>query len=226
VLCWRCDEEDDLDRCLSSLRAAMLHPVEVGGRRVDVALALGYARDEGNDPDRTIANAALAAVRARTAGETWHLFDAGDEQEVERELSLLGELDEAIERGQIEVFYQPKLDISSGRITSVEALVRWHHPSHGFMSPDQFIPLAERNDRIAPLTLHVLGRATADQRRWAAAGHHVTAAVNVSAKLLDSAKFIADLRGLIQDEGVEPRTLIFEVTESAAMRDPEAAATA
>ena len=226
VLCWRCDEEDDLERRLTALRAAMLHPVEVRGRRVDVTLALGYARDAAGEPDRTIANAAMAAVRARTAGAAWHVHEIGDEAEVGRELSLLGELDEAIDREQIEVFYQPKLDISSGRISSVEALVRWHHPTHGFMSPDQFIPLAERNDRIAPLTLHVLKRAIADRRVWEAAGHHLTAAVNVSAKLLNSEEFISDLRRLIQESAIEPDSLTFEVTESAAMRDPEAAAAA
>ena len=104
--------------------------------------------------------------------------------------------------------------------------MRWHHPTHGFMSPDQFIPLAERNDRIAPLTLHVLKRAIADRRVWEAAGHHLTAAVNVSAKLLNSEEFISDLRRLIQESAIEPDSLTFEVTESAAMRDPEAAAAA
>lgn len=226
VLCWRCDAEGDLDRRLSVLRAAMLRPVEVQGRRVDVTLALGYAAGEAAEPDRLIANAALAAVRAKSAGAVWHMHRVGDEQEVGRELSLLGELDEAIEREQIEVFYQTKLDIASGRIAGVEALVRWHHPTYGFMSPLQFVPLAERNDRIAPLTLHVLNRTVAHQREWRAAGHSVAAAINVSAKLLDSQEFIADLRRLIERSAVEPGSLTFEVTESAAMRDPGAAAAA
>src|SRR5690606_20163476 len=226
VVCWRCDDEGELDRRLTALRVAMLHPIEVAGRRVDVALALGYARGEGGEPERTVANAAMAAVRARTEGTPWHVHQIGDEEEVGRELSLLGELDEAIDRNQIEVFYQPKLDISSGRITSVEALVRWHHPTHGFMSPDRFIPLAERNDRIAPLTLYVLKRAIADRRSWKAAGHNIAAAVNVSAKLLDAADFISELRALIEQSAVEPGTLTFEVTESATMRNPEAVALA
>src|SRR5690606_5036730 len=226
VLSWGSDNEDGLGRRLSALRTAMLNPVEVRGRRVDVVLALGYARDEASDPDRIIGNAALAAVRARTEGVAWHVHEIGDEEEVGRELSLMGELDEAIECGQIEVFYQPKLDISNDRIAGVEALVRWHHPSHGFMGPDQFIPLAERNDRIAPLTLHVLERTIADQHAWKAAGHPITAAVNVSAKLLDSEEFIADLRCLIEDSSVGAGRLIFGVTGSAGMRDPAAAAAA
>jgi predicted signal transduction protein with EAL and GGDEF domain len=197
VLCWRCDAEDDLDQRLTVLRAAMLRPVEVHGRRVDVALAIGFAAGDTSEPDRLIANAAFAAMRAKAAGAAWHMHDVGDELEVGRELSLLGELDEAIEREQIEVFYQTKLDIASGRIAGVEALVRWHHPKHGFMSPLQFVPLAERNDRIAPLTLHVINRALAHQREWRAAGHRIPTAVNVSAKLLDSEGFIVELRHLL-----------------------------
>lgn len=204
----------------------MLHPVEVRGRRVDVALVFGYAQGGAHEPEQIVANSALAAARARAAGGTWHMHQVDDEEEITRELSLLSELDDAIAREQIEVFYQPKLDIASGRISSVEALVRWHHPIHGFMSPDLFIPLAEQNDRIAPLTLHVLKRAIVDRRVWQTAGYDVGAAVNVSAKLLDSKAFITDLRRLIRDDGVEPERLTFEVTESAAMRDPEAAAAA
>lgn len=226
TLSWRCDAEEGLDRRLGSLRVLMLHPVEVRGRRVDVALVFGYAQGGAHEPEQIIANSALAAARARAAGGTWHMHQVDDEEEITRELSLLSELDDAIAREQIEVFYQPKLDIASGRISSVEALVRWHHPIHGFMSPDLFIPLAEQNDRIAPLTLHVLKRAIADRRVWQAAGYDIGAAVNVSAKLLDSEAFITDLRRLIRDDGVEPGRLTFEVTESAAMRDPEAAAAA
>jgi len=226
VLCWRCDDEDELDRVLTTLRAAMLHPLEVRGRRVDASLSLGYARGEAQDPDHLVANAVFAAERARTAGVAWHVHQASDDEEVERDLSLLGELDEAIAGGQLDVLYQPKLDIAKGRITSVEALVRWHHPVRGFLLPDLFIPLAERNDRIAGLTLHVLERTIADLAILHAIGHRVSGAVNVSAKLLSSAPFIAELRDLIRQSPVDPGHLIVEVTESAAMDDPEAAAVA
>lgn len=226
VLCWRCDDEAGFASRLEALRAAMMHPVEVHGRRIDVALTFGYVTNQAKDPERIIAMAALAAERAREAGVAWHVHQISDEEEVQRELSLLGELDEAISRDQIEVFYQPKLDIARNRIVGVEALVRWHHPVHGFLSPDQFIPLAERNNRIAHLTLHVIERAIFDRRQWEQSGHVLSTAVNVSAKLLDSADFIADLRRLINEHGARPGALTFEVTESAAMRDPTAAGAA
>ncbi|WHU02369.1 EAL domain-containing protein [Sphingomonas sp. NIBR02145] len=227
VLAWRCYDEEALESRLASLRSAMLAPVEIGGRRVDVTLAIGFASEAAAaSPDRCVANAALAAQRAMASGGRWHVHDAGEDETIERELSLLGELDEAIGKGEIHLVYQPKLDLRSGRIASVEALVRWHHGTRGFLRPDLFIPLAERNDRIAALTLHVVAETIADLRRWHALGHRITGAVNLSVKLLSSAEFIAMLRELIRTSGIEPDALTFEVTESAAMHDPEAAVAA
>lgn len=223
VLAWRCYDRADLEHRIATLRAAMLSPIDVAGRRVDVKIALGFA--EGADAnDRIIAHAGLAAAHALASGSGWHVHHADDNVAVDRELSLLGELDEAVRHGEIHVAYQPKLDLATDRIASVEALVRWQHPTRGFMRPDLFIPLAERNDRIAGLTLHVLSRTIEDLRGWRARGHAVTAAVNISAKLLNSSEFIAALRALVGRSAVDPGWLTFEVTESAAMHDPDRAA--
>jgi EAL domain-containing protein (putative c-di-GMP-specific phosphodiesterase class I)/CHASE2 domain-containing sensor protein len=227
VLAWRCYEKGDLEQRVATLRTAMLNPIDVAGRRVDVSIAIGFAEEAGAvRSDRVIAHAGLAAAQALASGSGWHAHHSGDDETIDRELSLLGELDEAIERGEIQVAYQPKLDLAENRITSVEALARWQHPVRGFLRPDLFIPLAERNDRIAGLTLHVLGQTIADLRCWRARGHMMTGAVNISAKLLNSAEFTAMLRGLVESSGVEPAWLTFEVTESAAMNDPEGAAVA
>lgn len=227
VLAWRCYEKDDLEQRVATLRTAMLSPVDVAGRRVDVTIAIGFAGEAGEGrSDRVIAHAGLAAAQALASGGGWHAHHAGEDETIDRELSLLGELDEAIERGEIQVAYQPKLDLAENRITSVEALVRWQHPVRGFLRPDLFIPLAERNDRIAGLTLHVLGQTIADLRCWRTQGHVVTGAVNISAKLLNSAEFTAALRGMVESSAVDPAWLTFEVTESAAMNDPEGAAAA
>jgi EAL domain-containing protein (putative c-di-GMP-specific phosphodiesterase class I)/CHASE2 domain-containing sensor protein len=227
VLAWRCYEEDELETRLRTLRTAMLSPVEVAGRRVDVSLALGFAPEvAGEGAERIVAHATLAADRALANGGGLHFHDAGENEALDRELSLLGELDEAIGKGEIRVVYQPKLDLRTDRIGSVEALVRWHHGTRGFLRPDLFIPLAERNDRIAGLTLHVLERTIRDLAHWHSLGHEVTGAVNLSAKLLSSSDFIAALRRLVESSGIAPETLTFEVTESAAMHDPAAAAAA
>lgn len=227
VLAWRFPASEDLLTRLATLRTLMLSPVEVAGRRVDVTLALGFAaQGEAEGADNVLAQAVLAANHALDSGESWHIHEREDEELIDRELSLLGELDAAIGNGEIQVVYQPKLCLRSETIVSVEALVRWNHPTRGPLRPDLFIPLAERSDRIAGLTLHVVERTIADLQVWRGAGHGVSAAVNISAKLLTSALFNAELRQLVARSILPPRSLIFEVTESAAMRDIEGAAAA
>ncbi|VXC99403.1 putative bifunctional diguanylate cyclase/phosphodiesterase [Sphingomonas sp. 8AM] len=201
---------------LATLRTLLLQPVEIAGRKVDVAVALGIAEDGD------MSAAALAAGEAAAAGVFWRRATLNRDR-LENAVSLMGELDAAIAAGQIEVHYQPKLALATDRIGSVEALVRWRHPERGFVSPGAFIPLAEQADRIEPLTLHVLTRVMADAARWRAAGYAVTAAVNISAKLLDAPAFIAAVDRLLDGAPVAPEALIFEVTESAAMSDPAVA---
>ena len=227
VLAWRIDDDDELESHLTALRTLMLSPVEVAGRRVDVSLAFGYAVERpGESAQQAVAQAAMAADRALREGRAWHVHQVEEEDAVDRELSLLGELDEAVGKGELQVLYQPKLDLKTGRIAGVEALVRWNHATRGFLRPDLFIPLAERNDRIAGLTLHVVAQTIRDLLDWQSSGHQLTAAVNISAKLLNSATFIANLREVVEDSGVSPALLTFEVTESATMSDPAGAAAA
>ena len=227
VLAWRCGETGQLEEQMAALRAVMLNPLEVAGRRVTVNFTVGAAAGKPGDPaERTLACAMLAAETASTNGESWHFHGAEEDDAVDLELALLGELDDAIANGDIHVVYQPKLGLQTNRIVSVEALVRWNHPTRGHLRPDLFIPLAERNDRIASLTLHVLKQTITDLQAWSAAGHPITGAVNISAKLLNSGAFIGNLRWLIEKSDLAPKRLTFEVTESAAMTDTAKAAAA
>ncbi len=213
----------DPEAQLQGLRAILLQPVEVGGRRIDVAVAVGLA--EEGDTERQVADAMLAADAAQRDGVFWRRA-ATDLDQLERQASLMGELDDALAAGQIDVFYQPKLSLAKGRPTSVEALVRWRHPARGFVGPDLFIPLAEQTDRIAPLTLYVVERVLADIATWRVLGHDLAAAINISAKLLSSAVFNAAIEHLLERSGIPTSLLIFEVTESAAMSNPDQAVAA
>lgn len=217
---------DQVDVYHGQLRRMMMAPVEVAGRHADVTLAIGLAQGHGTDCAGVLANARLAAAQARTHGTGWHVHADAEGDAASQEISLLGELDQAIKAGEIEVAYQPKLEIATNRITAVEALVRWQHPTRGLLGPDLFVPLAERNDRIARLTLHVLARAIADLRAWAASGYPIAGAVNISAKLLSSEAFLDEMAALIGRTGIDPKRLTLEVTETAAMSDPTGAASA
>ena len=211
----------DLDEHVAGLSAILRQPVEIAGRLVDAAVHLGVVTG-GADSDR-LSRATRAANRAAT-DNVFARHDQVDMDAVERELILMGELDEAIAAGQIEVHYQPKLDIAADRIASCEALVRWRHPTRGMVRPDLFIPLAEQADRIGPLTLFVLDRVVDDLQSWRAGGLELTAEVNVSAKLVASASFAAKVRDVIESGRVRPEWLILEVTESATLAEPERAA--
>jgi EAL domain-containing protein (putative c-di-GMP-specific phosphodiesterase class I) len=225
LLAFELGSDQSIHDTLTGLRTIMLQPVEVAGRRVDVALTIGVADGEGSVADACLTSAALAAEEAAQSGVFWREAVA-DLAALERRLSLMGDLDEALANGQIEVHYQPKLALGPNRIASVEALVRWRHPDRGFIGPDQFIPLAEQTGRVAPLTLFVLDRVIADLAHWRSIGLDLTAAINISAKLVTATRFNADVRALLARDIVPIDRLIFEVTESATLADPEAAVAA
>ncbi|WP_156494160.1 EAL domain-containing protein, partial [Erythrobacter sp. HI0028] len=156
---------------------------EISGKRVDPAIVFGIAAAGAT------AEASLAASTALANDKVWHMHEAAEQDLLEQQVSLMGELANAIENHELEVHYQPKLDLMTDCIASVEALVRWHHPTRGYLSPDSFIPLAEKNDHIADMTLFVLQRTLRDLAQWHGAGIEVKAAVNISARLLISPAF-------------------------------------
>lgn len=212
----------DSPETLAGMRAMLLQPVEVQGRRVDVAVSVGIATA---DVKIGLSQAALAAERAAADGVFWKRADH-DREALEDEVSLMGELDRAIVDGAISVLYQPKLRLETDTIISCEALVRWKHPERGLLGPDLFIPLAEQTNRIAPLTLCVIEQVLKDVARWRGRGFDVSAAVNISARLVLSEAFNHELFALLT-RGIAPSaSLVFEVTESAAMGDPDAATAA
>ncbi|MGK6323188.1 putative bifunctional diguanylate cyclase/phosphodiesterase [Sphingomonas sp. DT-51] len=213
---------DDVEALVVALRSVLTEPVEILGRRADAAVHLGVSASDGNIHDRLV-SATLAADAAVAAGAFWRHAHV-DAEALERRLVLMGELDQAIARGEIEVHYQPKLALATDRIVSAEALVRWRHPSRGMIRPDLFIPLAEQADRIAALTLHVLAQAVTDLAAWRARGHDVSVAVNLSAMLIAEPAFRTAVDRLLERDAVPANRLIFEVTESAALADPERAA--
>lgn len=210
--------DEDPERVLAGLRGIMLQPVEVRGRRVDARVFVGLA--EGDD---LVNSATRAADEAAHAGVFWRHSET-DMAALERQVSLMGELDLAIAAGDIHVHYQPKLALAEDRITSVEALVRWKHPERGFIRPDLFIPLAEQTDRIRPLTLFMLERVMRDVASWRTQGIELTAAINISAQLVAAPGFDGEVRALLGQGIVPPSALILEVTESAALSDPATAA--
>ncbi len=219
VLSWKTELElFEIEEMLAGLRAIMRSPIEIGGRKVDLALTFGVAESDG---PAAIANAAHAASVAFRKGERWRLHEQSESAQLQQQVSLMGEMDAAIREGHIKVHYQPKLDLRADRITCAEALVRWEHPVRGMLPPDSFIPLAEESGRIEDLTLEVLRQTIDDLQTWYSQGFEIAAAVNISARLLATATFVKRADALISQMGIPTSRLSFEVTESAELEDAE-----
>ncbi len=224
-LAWIEPGEDALDERFEAIDAVMRAPF-TAGRSVEVRTHFGAARGSGKEARQLCADAGLAALHAAERGSRWQLFTASDSERATWRVSLLAELDSALARGELWNAYQPKLELRTGAITGVEALVRWDHPERGTLGPDSFIPLIERHGRAADLTLHVLAQALADAAVWSAGGRPLGVAVNISATLLHDHVFLHRLEQLLQASRFPAEKVTLEVTESAAMAEPEAAVVA
>ena len=225
TLAWSVDpgDLDDIGESFEALAALMRAPVEAGGRRVDVAMTYGVASGTGPEARQLVANATLAASDAAKSGERWLLFAAGNEEDAHWRLSLLGELDAALDRGDIWVAHQAKFDLKTRTVIGSEALVRWQHATRGPIPPDLFIPAVEANGRIHDLTMHVLRTSLRDAAAWAKGGDRMSVAVNVSVTLLTEPGFVEEVQATLEASGMPATVLTLEVTESAAMTGSDAA---
>ncbi len=224
-LAWAEAEDSVLEDRFEAIGAVMRAPF-AAGRSVEVRTHFGAARGAGAAARQLCADAGLAALHAAEEGNRWRVFTASDSERASWRVSLLAELDSALARGELWNAYQPKLDLRTGRIHAVEALVRWDHPDRGTLAPDSFIPLIEQHGRAADLTLHVMARALADASAWSDCGRPLGVAVNISATLLHDHAFLHRLEQLLQASGFPAGRVTLEVTESAAMADPDAAGVA
>lgn len=166
-------------------------------------------------------HADAAMYEAKSAGVPVAVFTPHLEQGRAERLALLADLHVALERDELEVEYQPKLDLRRGRVTGVEALVRWFHPELGRLSPDVFVPLAESTGLMDALTATVLRKAVRQCRRWQDEGLDLAVAVNLSARNISNTALPEQVAAVLRDAGLAAQRLILEITESAVMGDKE-----
>lgn len=202
---------------LDALQALFRSPVLIDGRPIDLSITLGIDADSSRTLANRLGSTLVAADEAANEGLRWKIYDPARLADAEWKLSLLGQLDTAIDNGEIWVAYQPQIDVASGAIVGAEALVRWSHPEKGLVSPLEFVLAAEQHNRIDKLTAFVLG----DAIRAAAQFHHkgvaFDVAVNMSARLLEKPGLVAMVRTLLDTAQLPAERLTLEVTESAAM---------
>lgn len=217
VFCWisAARSPTQLAEHLEALHNLFRMPLVVEGRQVDLNLACGVDDSEGQDAQERFANALVAASDAAKAGLRWKVHDAAPQDEAEWKMSLLGQLDAAIDNGEVWVAYQAKYDLTAGRVSGAEALARWTHPQRGMIAPDEFIPVAEANGRIDKLTYFVLDQALGLAAKM---GPEFDMAVNLSAQMFGRKDFVEKLALLLIRHKVAPKNLTLEITESAAVQ--------
>lgn len=225
-LAWHSKEDDTdvLSEHLEGLRAIFAAPVQVAGSSVDVGISFGVARLDG-DPATRLAAAVAAAEESSEALQPIKVAETGSRFDQLWDISLRARIDEAMEAGEIYCVYQPKVDTARGTMVGVEALVRWHDPSRGFISPMHFIAQCEKAGRMEHLTRYVLQSACSAGRLMHFRGRTVTMSVNMSATLLGDLRIVGIVRNALQASGFDPRFLILEVTETSRIGDLTTAAT-
>ncbi len=217
VFCWisAARSPTQLAEHLEALHNLFRMPLLVEGRQVDLTLACGLDDSDSPNPQERFANALVAAGEAAKAGLRWKVHDAAPQDEAEWQMSLLGQLDAAIDHGEVWVAYQAKYDLVAGRVSGAEALARWSHPQRGSIAPDEFIPVAEISGRIDKLTYFVLDQALALAAKM---GPDFDMAVNLSAQMFSRKDFPEKLALLLVRHKVAPQNLTLEITESAAVQ--------
>ncbi len=187
---------------------------------IEASVGVVLSGEHGSDPTTLLQHADIAMYVAKAQHDGVFAYNAELDGHSPAKLAVVGELRRALERGELVLHYQPKVVISSGEVTGVEALVRWQHPTRGMVYPDSFIPIAEHTGLIGPLSHYVLDAALSQVRAWADAGRPLRTSVNLSARNLLDDRLPDQVAALLAAHGVAASLLELEVTESAMMADP------
>jgi diguanylate cyclase (GGDEF)-like protein/PAS domain S-box-containing protein len=217
-------EPEEARRVAERLADGLRPPFRLDGRDVFVSASIGIAGPSaGAQADDLLRLADVAMYEAKHRGKArYAVFDVGMDDRAWKRLDLEAELRRAIATDQLRVHYQPLLDLQSGRIVEVEALVRWEHPARGLLPPGEFIPLAEETGLIVPLGRRVLEEACRQVRIWQLAypsDPPLAVAVNLSARQLMRPELVADIAAALRGADLGPSSLTLEVTETAALHD-------
>ena len=221
------DDETDCVRVAEKVLGVFADPIVAGGRELTTSTSIGVAvfPDDGEDVEALLKHADTAMYRAKANGRNaYQLYTSDMSARARVRLSLESNLRTAIDRRELELHYQPKVDLASQAVVGVEALVRWPHRELGFVAPDAFIPLAEETGLIVPLGEWVLEAACTQAKAWIDAGlPPLPVAVNLSARQFADRRFEGVVEGVLDRTGLPASMLELEITESVFLHDLAAA---
>ena len=207
-----------INKIIKSLEPSIV--VDQHRLHIETSIGVSLYPQHGQDATSLIRFADVAMYIAKHDSSGYAIYDPGQDQHNADRLSLTTELRLAIEANELVLHYQPKIDLSSGNVVGVEALVRWQHPTRGLLLPGAFIPIAERSGLINRLTSWIMDAAMRQHRQWAEAGMELAIAINLSARTLQDLKFPQQVAESMARLGMGSPYLELEITESAIMADP------
>ena len=203
------------------LLEALEPPISLEGMDVDLSASIGVSIYpwHGDDAQTLLRRADVAMYAAKESRGTFEVYSPSRDRYAPGRFSLITQIRPALENDELLLHYQPKVDLATGAVSGVEALIRWQHPEHGLVMPASFIPFVERTVLIRPITHYVLDTALRQWHRWARQGLDVRIAVNLSARSLLDAKLPEQIAELLARWKVPPDRLVLELTESSLMAE-------
>jgi diguanylate cyclase (GGDEF)-like protein len=219
------NDHETLTNLALRLQDRLLLPLETHGLNVSLSPSIGCAiyPEHTNTVNDLIRRAEVAMYRAKSERNVFTIYHSDFDPHSIRRLSLMADFKRAIDAEELVLHFQPKVEFNSNYISGVETLVRWQHPEHGLVPPDDFVPIAEQSDMVADFTFYVIDKALAQCRCWIDQGKHLSVAVNLSANTLRDKHMPEHIHRLLREHSVPAKLLKLEITESAIMADPEQA---
>jgi diguanylate cyclase (GGDEF)-like protein/PAS domain S-box-containing protein len=219
---------EDVGRVAEKVLQALREPFVLDGREQMVTASMGVSvfPADGEDVDTLVRSADVAMYRAKDrGGDSFQAHTPGMNATVSERLAVELGLRRALEHDELVLHFQPMLDLASGRVVGVEALLRWQHPERGLLLPEKFLATAEVTGLIVPIGAWVLRTACAAARGWQVTGHHgLRVAVNLSARQLEQASLVGEIREALAGSGLSPASLDLEIAEAHALHGHEGAA--
>jgi diguanylate cyclase (GGDEF)-like protein/PAS domain S-box-containing protein len=211
--------EEEADVLVERVQRALAEPFTVHEFPIELEASLGIAfhPEHGDTVDQLVQRADVAMYVAKRAGVMSAVYDPREDHNTRTRLTIGGELRRALEQRELTLLYQPQVELATGAVAGVEAVLSWQHPTHGLLEPEVLRPIAERAGLVECLTRYVIGSALAQRAEWDA---DWPIAVNVSMRSLDRREFASEVEALLEEHGVPARHLKLEITESSAV--PEA----
>jgi diguanylate cyclase (GGDEF)-like protein/PAS domain S-box-containing protein len=218
----RQEAADDVVGALEKIRSALERPVLVQDLLLSIEGSIGVALapDHGGDVETLLRRADIAMYAAKRQNLPYAFYDEASDTRDPSRLTLVGELRRALDERELVLYYQPKARLESGRVSSVEALIRWNHPTRGLVLPDEFIPFARHTGLIKPLTLYVIEESLRQCAAWRRDGLTLAVAVNLAMQSLLDVQFPTHVEALLRRFDVDPSLLELEITESTMLVDP------